>query len=106
VERLRAKGKWMNVELSERKKDTDKQERRERIKETRCNRGFERGDSDVGRRREKTGIGRKERKRERKERGERHMEEEGKNREGKRWRIGIKMFVIFFGITILCLRKM
>jgi hypothetical protein len=32
VERLRAKGRWMNVELSERDKDTDKQERRERIK--------------------------------------------------------------------------
>jgi hypothetical protein len=31
VERLRAKGRWMNVELSERDKDTDKQERRERI---------------------------------------------------------------------------
>jgi hypothetical protein len=30
-ERLRAKGRWMNVELSERDKDTDKQERRERI---------------------------------------------------------------------------
>jgi hypothetical protein len=26
VERLRAKGKWMNVELRERDKDTDKQE--------------------------------------------------------------------------------
>jgi hypothetical protein len=33
VERLRAKGRWMNVELSERDKDTDKQERREKIKE-------------------------------------------------------------------------
>jgi hypothetical protein len=32
VERLRAKGKWMNVELSERDKDTNKQERREIIK--------------------------------------------------------------------------
>jgi hypothetical protein len=29
---LRAKGRWMNVELSERDKDTDKQERRESIK--------------------------------------------------------------------------
>jgi hypothetical protein len=38
VERLRAKGRWMNVELSERDKDTDKQERRERIKESRYNR--------------------------------------------------------------------
>jgi hypothetical protein len=38
VERLRAKGKWMNVELSERDKDTDRQERKERIKESRCNR--------------------------------------------------------------------
>jgi hypothetical protein len=37
VERLRAKGRWMNVELSERDKDTDKQERRERIKESRYN---------------------------------------------------------------------
>jgi hypothetical protein len=31
VKRLRAKGRWMNVELSERDKDTDNQERRERI---------------------------------------------------------------------------
>jgi hypothetical protein len=29
VERLRAKGGWINVELSEKDKDTDKQERRE-----------------------------------------------------------------------------
>jgi hypothetical protein len=38
VERLRAKGGWMNVELSERDRDTDKQERRERIRESRFNR--------------------------------------------------------------------
>jgi hypothetical protein len=31
VERLRTKGRWMKIELSERDKDTDKQERRERI---------------------------------------------------------------------------
>jgi hypothetical protein len=37
VERLRAKRRWMNVELSERDKDTDKQKRRERIKESRRN---------------------------------------------------------------------
>ncbi|KAH0821370.1 hypothetical protein GEV33_001421 [Tenebrio molitor] len=42
VERLRAKGRWMNVELSERDKDTDKQERREIIKEFRYNRKYER----------------------------------------------------------------
>jgi hypothetical protein len=42
VERLRAKGRWMNVELSERDKDTHKQERRERIKESRYNRKYER----------------------------------------------------------------
>jgi hypothetical protein len=41
VERLRAKGRWMNVELSERDKDTGKQERRERIKESRYNRNYE-----------------------------------------------------------------
>nr|KAH0808012.1 hypothetical protein GEV33_014779 [Tenebrio molitor] len=35
VERLRAKGRWMNVELSKRDKDTDEQGRRERIKESR-----------------------------------------------------------------------
>jgi hypothetical protein len=35
VEGLRAKGKWMSVELSEREKDADKQERRERIKQSR-----------------------------------------------------------------------
>jgi hypothetical protein len=38
VERLRAKGRWMNVELDERDKDANKQERRERIKESRYNR--------------------------------------------------------------------
>jgi hypothetical protein len=32
VERLRAKGRWMNVELNERDKDTDKQEKREKSK--------------------------------------------------------------------------
>jgi hypothetical protein len=32
----------MNVELSERDKDTDKQERRERIKESKSNRNYER----------------------------------------------------------------
>jgi hypothetical protein len=37
VERLRAKGRWMNVELSEKDVDTDKQERRERY-----NRKYER----------------------------------------------------------------
>jgi hypothetical protein len=37
VERLRAKGRWINVELSERDKDKDEQERRERIKESRYN---------------------------------------------------------------------
>jgi hypothetical protein len=78
VERLRAKGRWMNVKLNERDKDT-KQERRERIKESRYNRESERcmieeileylggesakeKDLDVGMRREETGIRRKERK--------------------------------------------
>jgi hypothetical protein len=42
MERLRAKGRWKNVELSERNKDTDKQERRERIKESRYNKEYER----------------------------------------------------------------
>jgi hypothetical protein len=28
MERLRAKGRWLNVELSERNKETDKQKRR------------------------------------------------------------------------------
>jgi hypothetical protein len=42
VERLRAKGRWMNVELSEKDKDTDRQERRERIKESRYSRKYER----------------------------------------------------------------
>jgi hypothetical protein len=48
VERLRAKGRWMNVELSERYKDTDKQEKFERIKEFRYNRVsevYDRGNS-------------------------------------------------------------
>jgi hypothetical protein len=35
VERLRAKGRWMNVELNERDKDTDKQEKKGEIKEFR-----------------------------------------------------------------------
>jgi hypothetical protein len=43
VEKLRAKGRWMNVELSER----DKQERRERIKESRYNKVYNRGNSGV-----------------------------------------------------------
>jgi hypothetical protein len=34
------KGRWMDVELSERDKDTDKQDRRERIKESRYNREY------------------------------------------------------------------
>jgi hypothetical protein len=41
LERLRANGRWMNVRLSERDKDTGKQERRERIKESRYNRKYE-----------------------------------------------------------------
>jgi hypothetical protein len=41
AERLRAKGRWMNVELSERDKDTNKQGRREN-KEFRYNRKYER----------------------------------------------------------------
>jgi hypothetical protein len=55
VERLRAKGRWMNVDLSERDKDTDKQEkrkRRERIKESRYNREYDRGNSGVPGKRE------------------------------------------------------
>jgi hypothetical protein len=47
VEGLRAKARWMNVELSERDKDTDKQERRERIKESRFNKKYDRGKSGV-----------------------------------------------------------
>jgi ATP/maltotriose-dependent transcriptional regulator MalT len=35
VEILTAKGRWINVELSERDKDTNHQERRERIRESR-----------------------------------------------------------------------
>jgi hypothetical protein len=42
VERLIAKGRWMNVELNERDKNTDKQGRRERTKESRHNRKYER----------------------------------------------------------------
>jgi hypothetical protein len=42
VDRLKTKGRWMNVELSERDKDTDKQGRRERIKESRYDREYER----------------------------------------------------------------
>jgi hypothetical protein len=42
VEKLKAKGRWMNVELSERDKDTDKQARRETITEAIYNRKYER----------------------------------------------------------------
>jgi hypothetical protein len=35
VERMRAEGRWMCAELSERDRHTDKQERRERIREAR-----------------------------------------------------------------------
>jgi hypothetical protein len=42
VERLKAKGRWINVELSERDKDRDEEERREKIKEFRYNRKYER----------------------------------------------------------------
>jgi hypothetical protein len=41
VERLRAKGRLINIELSERDKDTDKQERKKSIKESRYNRNYE-----------------------------------------------------------------
>jgi hypothetical protein len=39
---MREEGKWMSAELSERDKDTDKQERRERIRESRYNREYDR----------------------------------------------------------------
>jgi hypothetical protein len=42
VERVRAEGRWMCAELSDRDRDTDKQERRERIRESRYNREYER----------------------------------------------------------------
>jgi hypothetical protein len=42
VERMRAEGTWTRAEQSERNKDTDKQERRERIRESRYNREYER----------------------------------------------------------------
>jgi hypothetical protein len=42
MERLRSKGKCMNIELTERDKDTDKQERREIIKKSKYNRKYER----------------------------------------------------------------
>jgi hypothetical protein len=42
VEKLRAKGRWINVEVNERDKDTDKEERRERIKGFRYSREYER----------------------------------------------------------------
>jgi hypothetical protein len=42
VERLTAKGRWMNVELRERDKHADNEERRAGIKESRYNREYER----------------------------------------------------------------
>jgi hypothetical protein len=78
VKRLRAKGRWMNVELSERDKDTDKQEGKEKIKEFIYNREYERCRTEeipeylrresakerkmMGTRKDKTGVGWKERK--------------------------------------------
>jgi hypothetical protein len=47
VERVRAEGRWMCAELSERDRDTDKQERRERIRESRYNREYERCVTEV-----------------------------------------------------------
>jgi hypothetical protein len=41
VERLREEGRWMSEELSERDRDTDKQEKRVRIQESRYNREYE-----------------------------------------------------------------
>jgi hypothetical protein len=41
MERFRTKGRWMNVDKNEREKDTDKLERRERIKKSRYNREYE-----------------------------------------------------------------
>ncbi|KAJ3620596.1 hypothetical protein MTP99_004531 [Tenebrio molitor] len=38
VEIMRAVGRWMSADLSKRDKDTDKQKRRERIKESMYNR--------------------------------------------------------------------
>jgi hypothetical protein len=40
--KIESKRRWRNVEVSERFKDTNKQERRERIKESRYNRKYER----------------------------------------------------------------
>jgi hypothetical protein len=64
--KIKSKGKMMNIELSEKDKDTDKQERRERIKESRYNRNYSRGNSGVPVERErgerKKSIGREERK--------------------------------------------
>jgi hypothetical protein len=49
---LRAKGRDMNVELSERNKDTNKQERKDRIKESRYNKEYEIGNFRVPTKRE------------------------------------------------------
>jgi hypothetical protein len=46
VERLKAERMWMNGELSERDKDTDKQERRKRSKES-SREVYDRGNSGV-----------------------------------------------------------
>jgi hypothetical protein len=46
VERLKAERIWMNGELSKREKDTDKQERRERSKES-SREVYNRGNSGV-----------------------------------------------------------
>ncbi|KAH0821584.1 hypothetical protein GEV33_001207 [Tenebrio molitor] len=52
VETLRAKGRDMNVELSERNKDTNKQERKDRIKESKYNKEYEKGNFRVPTKRE------------------------------------------------------
>jgi hypothetical protein len=79
VERLRAKGRWMNAELSETDKDSDKQEKRERIKESRYNRMYERCMTEEIL--EYLGLGERERERQSSTCGMECEMKEGKERE-------------------------
>jgi hypothetical protein len=73
VERLRAKGRQTNIDLSERDKDIDKQERREIIKESRW-RDLEDGNEERGNKCWMEGEERRSRMCLRRERQLRHVE--------------------------------
>jgi hypothetical protein len=91
VERLRTKGRWMKIELSERDKDTDKQERRERIQmQQEVWKVYDRGNSEV--------PGERECKRKKND-GEIEMWERGERKQILNGRRGKKVE------NVLCMRR-